>query len=149
MRSLFVKVMFPGMYYCGQQASSGSAQAILRPFEGRKGAPYVWTTLKWSCLRSFGQTRQRWRTEFVFWATIVACMPKLNNLPKHQRPLASCLKLCAMGKTAAYSILNVNSLGDTSSGDKTGLSGEFSRLYSEPEASTCSLRLTTPSWKKG
>ena len=94
---------------------SGSAQTILRPFEGRKGAPYVWTTLKWSCLRSFGQTRQRWRTEFVFWATIVACMPKFHNYSiLHQRPLPSFLKFCAMGKTAPYSIFNANSLGDTS-----------------------------------
>ena len=54
-------------------------------------------------------------------ARIVACLPKLktilqNNSILHHTPLSICLKLCGMGKTAAYSILNANSLGDKRSG---------------------------------
>ena len=68
------------------------------------------------CLPSFSQTRQRWGTEYVFLATIVTCMPKFQNYSiLHHKPLASFLKFCALGKTAAFSILNANSLGDTSS----------------------------------
>ena len=55
------------------------------------------------CLPSFSQTRQRWGTEYVFLATIVACMPKLNtifqnNFILHHRPLASCLNFVIWAK---------------------------------------------------
>ena len=96
-----------------------SASPFFRPFSVRIPSSLI-QPMEYSA-RRFPPLPLSSETEWVFLARKVSYLPKLktilqNNSILQHTPLSSCFKLCGMGKTAAYFIMNANSLDDKCSG---------------------------------